>query len=493
VDKHNLQLLLGAGGLLLITVLASKAFSKVGFPLLLVFIFFGILAGPEGVGFFSISEVRTTQLLGSIALIFILFSGGLSTHLEAFHLVWRPAVVLSSFGVVISTLLMAGLIHFIWEENFLLSALLGATISSTDAAAVFGLFKSRGLAPIKKLRSLLELESGSNDPMAIFLTLGLIQMIMAPEHFTWPSVMMSFLLQMGLGAMLGWVLGWGLARVINWLNLEIEGLYPVLTLGAVMFIYAVCELAGGNGFLSVYLAGISLGREKYLSKKALEHFHHGLGWPMQVMMFLTLGLMVTPSQIWPVMGEGVLISLALMLIARPVSVILCLLPFKFSLREMWFVSWAGPRGATPIILATFLLVHQTPLHGVMFNLIFFIVVTTLLIQGPSLQKMTLWMKLSELTHPERKLPFKSRHESSEFIEYFISTQSVVIGKTIFQLHLPKDVLVILIQRHGQEFIPRGRTVIEPHDRLVMLAAKSSLDAVDKIMGSEHFYDQKLGA
>lgn len=492
MDKHFLQLMLGSGLLLLISVFASKTMSKFGLPLLLIFILVGMLAGSEGPGGIIFNNAGLTQILGTFALIFILYSGGLSTHLENVAGIWKPGVVLASAGVMISTLIMALLIQFIMDWSFLSSALLGATISSTDAAAVFGILKTRKLGLKPQLQSLLELESGSNDPMAVFLTLSLIQVLLAPQDFSWSQVGMSFFIQMSLGGLAGWFLGQGLVKIINWLDLEFEGLYPVLSIAGVVCIYSFTEFCGGNGFLSVYVAGLSMGNEKYISKKTLGVFHDGLAWLMQVGMFITLGLLVNPSEMLPVMVPGIFISLALMFLARPISTLLSLLPFRFHLREIWFLSWGGLRGAVPIILATYLLVESVPNSQQMFNLIFFIVVITMLVQGSSMGIMARWMKVQQSLKEQRKLPFKSRHHHSEFIEFFIGSQSPVIGKTIFQLHLPKDVLVVLIHRNGQEFIPRGNTNIEKFDRLVCLSAKSSIEAVEQIMGSEHFYERKMG-
>jgi potassium/hydrogen antiporter len=492
MDKNFLLLMLGSGLLLLISVFASKTMSKFGLPLLLIFILVGMIAGVDGPGGVVFNDFGLTQILGTFALIFILYSGGLSTHLENIAGIWRPGVLLASVGVIISTMVMALLIYWIMEWSFIACALLGATISSTDAAAVFGILKTRKLGLKQRLQSLLELESGSNDPMAVFLTLSLIQVLLAPQDFSWSQVLMSFFIQMSLGGLAGWFLGQGLVKTINWLDLEFEGLYPVLTIAGVVCIYSLTEFCGGNGFLSVYLAGLSMGNEKYISKKTLGVFHDGLAWLMQVGMFITLGLLVNPSEMFPVMGSGILISLGLMLLARPLSALVCLLPFRFHLPEIWFLSWGGLRGAVPIILATYLLVESVPNSQEMFNLIFFIVVITMLVQGSSMGPMAKWMKVQQSVKELRKLPFKSRHHHSEFIEFFIGSHSPVIGKTIFQLHLPKDVLVVLIHRNGEEFIPRGNTAIEKFDRLVCLSAKSSIAAVETIIGSEHFYERKVG-
>lgn len=492
MDKHFLQVMLAAGFLLLISVFASKTTSRVGIPILLIFIVIGMLSGIEGPGGIDFNNHEQAHLLGTIALSFILFSGGLSTHLDLITPVWKEGVTLATMGVLISTLLMGGLVHLVTGWGLTHSALLGAAVSSTDAAAVFGILKTRKLGLKPRLQALLELESGSNDPMAVFLTLSLIQVALTPDSFSWSELLQSFFIQMSLGGLAGWFLGLGLVRLINWLDLEFEGLYPVLTIAGVICIFSLSEFFGGNGFLSVYLAGVAMGSQKFFSKQTLGVFHDGLAWLMQVLMFLSMGLLVTPSEILPVIGEGVLFSFGLVFLARPLSVAICLSPFRYSIREIWFLSWGGLRGAVPIILASYFLAQNLYLSRTMFNLVFFVVVITILVQGSSLGLMSKWMKVQEAIKTKRKLPFKSRHDHSEFIEFFIGTKSPVIGKSIFQLHLPKDVLVVLIHRQGKEFIPRGSTTIESFDRLVCLSAKTSIHAVEQIFGSEHFLERKIG-
>ena len=485
-----MQLMLGFGFLLLVSVFASKPSSRFGIPVLLIFIAVGMMSGSEGMGGVTFIDAHTTHVLGTVALIFILFSGGLSTDLKQIAPVWKEGVVLATVGVLVSTFLMALLINHFTNWGMLLSSLLGAAVSSTDAAAVFGILKTRKLGLKPKLQSLLELESGSNDPMAVFLTLSLIQLVISPTHISTLDLLQSFFVQMSLGGLAGWFLGQSMVKMINWLNLEFEGLYPVLTIAGVILIYSMTEYFGGNGFLSVYIAGLAMGGEKYVSKQILGVFHDGLAWLMQVAMFLSMGLLVSPSEILPVMVPGFLFSLGLVFAARPISVLVSLIGFrKYSFREMWFLSWGGLRGAVPIILTTYLLAQSIPNARTMFNMVFFIVTITMLVQGTTMGVMSRWMKVQESLQEKRKLPFKSRHHHSEFIEFFIGSSSPVKGKTIFQLHLPKDVLVVLIHRHGKEFIPRGNTVIEQSDRLVCLAAKTSITAVEEIFGSEHFFER----
>lgn len=493
MDKHFLQLMLGFGFLLLISVFASKTSSRFGIPILLIFIVVGMLSGSEGPGGIAFGNAHSTHILGTIALIFILYSGGLSTDLKLIAPVWKEGVVLATVGVVVSTFLMAYIINWVTNWGLLLSSLLGAAVSSTDAAAVFGILRNKKLGLKSNLQSLLELESGSNDPMAVFLTLILIQMVINPTPMSGAEFLQSFFIQMALGGLSGWFLGKGMVKLINWLNLEFEGLYPVLTIAGVICIYSLTEFCGGNGFLSVYIAGLAMGSEKYFSKNTLGVFHDGLAWLMQVAMFLSMGLLVSPSEILPVMNQGFFFSFALVFLARPLSVVVSLIGFRrYNLKEMWFLSWGGLRGAVPIILSAYLLAQSIPNAKSMFNMVFFIVVITMLVQGTTLGIMAKWTKVQEDVKEKRKLPFKSRNNHSEFIEFFIGSSSPVIGKSIFELHLPKDVLVVLVNRQGEEFIPRGSTVISAFDRMVCLAAKTSIPNVETIFGSEHFFDRRSG-
>jgi cell volume regulation protein A len=474
MDKSILQLLLAIGLLLLISVFASKTSSKYGIPILLIFIVVGMLSGSEGPGGIHFNNPALTHILGTISLVFILFSGGLSTHLGTVEPVWKEGITLALPGVLLSTLIMGAMIHFALGWGWLNSALLAATMSSTDASAVFGILKTQKLQLKKRIQAVIELESGSNDPMAVFLTLSLIKIILYPKDFALTEVLMDFFIQMSLGGLAGWFLGKGLARLINWLDLELEGLYPVLTIAGVLCIYSLTEYCGGNGFLSVYVAGLAMGGEKYFSKKTLSVFHDGLAWLMQVAMFLTLGLLVYPSKIPPLMGEGIFATIALLFFARPLSTYLCLKCFRYNLREILYVSWGGLRGAVPIILATYLLVSGVPQASTLFNVVFFVVVASMLIQGTSLGLMARLLRVQETFKPKRQIPLKSRNPHRDFVEFEIGKNSPLLGKTVLEINFPMPFLVVLIHRQEKDFIPRGNTEIELYDRLVCLVDSDSL-------------------
>ena len=460
--------MLATGLLLLISVFASKTSTRYGIPILLIFIVVGMLSGSEGPGGIHFDNPELTQILGTIALIFILYSGGLSTHIKSVVPVWKEGMALAFLGVLISTLIMSVIIRFTLGWDWLPAALLSATFSSTDASAVFGILKTQKLRLKTRIQSVIELESGSNDPMAVFLTISLIQIIMYPASLSWTDMLMNFFIQMSLGGLSGWFLGKGLVKLINLLDLEFEGLYPVLTIAGVVCIYSLTEFSGGSGFLSVYLTGLAMGEEKYFSKHTLNVFHDGLAWLMQVAMFLTLGLLVFPSEIAREVGTGVLLAIGLLMVARPLSTYLCLFKFGYSIREMLFISWGGLRGAVPVVLATYLLVSGVPGAKIMFNLVFFIVVFSMLIQGTTLKFLADKLAVQEPFRMKRRLPFKSRHENRDFVEFEVGPGSPLLGKTILDLDFPKVVLVVLIHRGAIDFIPRGNTEIELFDRLVCL-------------------------
>lgn len=477
MDQRFLQLLLALGVLLFFAVMASKISTRYGIPILLLFIGAGVMSGFLA----PLAEPALTQKIGTIALAFILFSGGLSTHLKAVGKVWKEGLSLALLGVIVSTSIMAVIIHFVTGWGYVPSALLGAAISSTDAAAVFGIIKTRKLNLKTRIQSTLELESGSNDPMGVFLTLSLIKMHTSTTDVSLGSVLLEFFLQMSVGAFLGWFAGQLMVKLINRLDLEFEGLYPVLTVAFVLCLYSFTESFGGNGFLAAYLAGLVMGDERYFNKKALMVFHDGLAWLMQVAMFLALGLLIVPEELMTVAGTGLLLSLGLMFVARPLSVFLCLIGRGFSLREIFFLSWGGLRGAVPIILGTYILVSKGALATTMFNLVFFIVLFCMLIQGTSLRPLSKWLGVQEPAEIKHRLPFKSRTWGREFLEYEVSPNSPFIGKAILELNLPEDVLIVLIHRQSQDFIPRGNTEIEAYDRLICLADQKVIPKLEKIL------------
>lgn len=384
------HILVAFSSLLLLSVLASLVSHKFGVPALLMFLAVGMLAGSEGIGGIHYSDASTAQLVGVLALAFILFAGGLETDWKMTRPVLKAGIVLSTFGVGVTAAIVGVLSKFILGFSWVEGLLLGAIVSSTDAAAVFSVLRSKDVHLKGHLKPLLEFESGSNDPMAVFLTVGLIGLLTQPQSTLW-SLVGSFFLQMIIGAIGGYVMGRATMFLVKRLHFGYDGLYPVLTFALVLFTYGIINSIGGNGFLAVYLAGIVVGNQKFIRKRALLSFHDGLAWIMQVAMFLTMGLLVFPSHLVPVLGAGLLIAVSLILVARPISVFLSLAFSQFSLREKTFISWVGLRGAVPIVLAIYPLLAGVNHADMMFNTVFFVVLTSVSFQGTMLPFVAKWL------------------------------------------------------------------------------------------------------
>lgn len=387
-------ILLATAVLFFLSIIASKASGRLGVPALLLFLILGMLAGSDGPGGIHFDNPHLAQLLGIIALIFILFSGGLDTEWQSVRSVMGSGLLLSTLGVLITAMLLGSVAYYLLDFSWLEGLLLGAIVASTDAAAVFAVFRARSVRLSKKLKHLIEFESASNDPMAIILTIGLIRLLTLPDT-SMLSLLGLFFVQMVLGTILGLAMGYMLPWMIQRINLEQEGLYPVFTIAGALLIYSVTSLLGGNGFLAVYLAGLVTGNQEFPHKKDLIRFHDGLTWLMQIGMFLTLGLLVFPSKLLQVAGVDILIALFLMLVARPVSIFALTCFSQLQFKEKLLVSWVGLRGAVPIILATFPLVAGIAKAETIFNLVFFIVLTSMLFQGTSIPWIAKYLKLDK--------------------------------------------------------------------------------------------------
>lgn len=394
--------------LLAISVVASKVAGKFGVPALLVFLLIGMLSGSEGIAGIYFDNAYYAQTLGIVALVYILFSGGLDSDWKEIRPIIKRSVAISVLGTLITCILVGVfsmfVFNFTWAEGFLV----GAIISSTDAAAVFSTLRVRSIGLKHQTKSLLEFESGTNDPMAVFLTTMFLQIIVqqnsatqwaanAPFLSTPLGLTVSFLQQMIIGVLLGVASGKLMGIVLNAIKLEFEGLYPVLTLALVLIVYTVTQAFGGSGYLSVFISGLVLNGEKFIFKKSLTLFHDGIAWVMQIAMFLTLGLLVFPSQITHVIGTGFLLSGFLIIIARPISVYLSLCFSKISFKEKTFISWVGLRGAVPIVLATFPLTAGIEKADMIFNIVFFVVLTSVAIQGTTVALAAKWLSTSSIS------------------------------------------------------------------------------------------------
>jgi len=394
-------------------------------------------------------------------------------------------MTLATLGVFITAFVLGYAAHLILGITLMEGLLLGAITSSTDAAAVFALLRSQGVNLKGRLSPALEFESGSNDPMAVFLTIGLIQLIQTPEQSI-SSLILLFSQQMLIGGLFGVIFGQLLLYLINRLRLGYEGLYPVLALGVLLLTFSVTSLLKGSGFLAVYLVGLTLSRTEFLHKRSLSRFYDGLAWLSQIIMFLTLGLLVFPSRLVPVIVPGMLLAAILILIARPLSVWISLLPFRFTGREKTFISWVGLRGAVPIILATYPRLAGLEQSDLIFNVIFFVVLTSVLIQGTTLVPVAKWLKLDNPLEKQANYPLELtplRGWRGVLQELVVNSSSPAIGKAIYEIRLPREYLVVLISRDGQFLIPNGSIVLHPGDRLLGLASPEAHRQVAQMLAA----------
>ncbi|SNB46878.1 potassium/proton antiporter [Geobacter sp. DSM 9736] len=486
-------LLFGGSVLLLLSILASKVSSRLGIPALLLFLAVGMLAGSEGPGGIHFDDPRLVQSAGVIALAAILFSGGMDTDWRSVRPVLRAGIALSTLGVCLTALLMGWFAHAVLGFGWLEGLLLGSIVSSTDAAAVFAVLRSRNIRLKDDMKSLLELESGSNDPMAVLLTIAITTLVVEGQS-RMGILVPTVAWQMGFGAFYGYAVGRGAVHLINRLRLEHEGLYSVLTLALIPFTYGSSTLLQGNGFLSVYVAGIVIGNSRLVQKRSLMRFHDGLAWLMQIVMFLILGLQVFPSHLLPVIPEGLLCAAFLMVAARPLSVFGGLLFSRLTMREKAMVSWVGLRGAVPIILATFPLLAGVGQAETFFNIVFFIVLTSALLQGTTIPALARLLGLEERHPPRSHLHGVVPDDmTGEMLEVVIGGNSPATGRQIVDLRLPTGALIVYIRRDWEYLIPGGGTVLEENDRVFLLAAAETAPLVRSLLegGAERSGDGSL--
>jgi cell volume regulation protein A len=471
--------------LLLVSVIAGKTTNRLGVPTLIFFLIIGILAGSEGIGGIQFDNAAVAQLIGITALNFILFSGGLDTNWQSIKPVLWRGVALSTLGVFLTALAVGIFVHYAFGFTILEGLLLGAIVSATDAAAVFSILRNKGIALKGYLRPVLELESGSNDPMAYFLTITLTGLVMAGNID--PAVLViSFLKEFILGAAIGFSMGKASVWLVNNIKLETEGLYPVLTLGLAIFTYSLTHAIGGNGFLAIYLCAIIMGNSKMVHKRSLIKFYDGQAWLMQIILFLTLGLLVFPSKVFPLIGMGLLISAFLIFVARPLAVFVSLSFFKSNTRSKLFLSWVGLRGSVPIVFATYPLLAGFPRSELIFNLVFFISITSVLLQGTTLSYVA---KLLHVTIPQKAkrrtgLDFELTDKIKTAMEEIrIPDDAPVIGKRIVELGTPATINILSIERAGVYIVPNGSTKLMGGDILHVLAEdESALELLSATLG-----------
>ena len=476
------NILLVGSLLLFVSIIVGKTSYKFGVPTLLLFLAIGMLAGSEGIGGIRFDDSKIAQFIGVVSLNFILFSGGLDTNWTTVKPILREGLVLSTLGVLLTAVSLGTFVWFITDFTIYESMLLGSIVSSTDAAAVFSILRSKSLALNTNLRPTLELESGSNDPMAYVLTIAFLTLVMNQDQSVL-SIIPLFLRQMILGGIAGFAFGKISKFIINRIKLDFEGLYPVLVIALMFITFSATDFMGGNGFLAIYICSVYLGNQDLIHKKTILKMYDGLAWLMQIVLFLTLGLLVFPTQIIPYIGIGLLVSFFLILVARPISVFLSLMFFKMKFRRRVYISWVGLRGAVPIVFATYPLLAGIEKANMIFNIVFFVSVTSVLIQGTTLSIVAKWLKvvLPDSLKPESEIEkYLSDIPKSSMQEFEILSNFHVINKRIVDLNFPKSAFIVMIKRNGEYIRPGGSTQIQIGDILMVLA--DSQEDFEKVSG-----------
>ncbi|MCM4166524.1 K(+)/H(+) antiporter NhaP2 [Arenibacter antarcticus] len=481
------NILLVGSLLLFISIVLGKTSYRFGVPILLLFLAIGMLAGSEGILGIRFDEPKIAQFIGIVSLNFILFSGGLDTNWGEVRPILREGIALSTIGVLLTAVSIGTFVWFITDFTIYESMLLGSIVSSTDAAAVFSILRSKNLALKKNLRPTLELESGSNDPMAYVLTVAFLTLVVNQDQSLW-SIIPMFLQQMIVGAIAGFAFGSVSKYVINKIKLSFEGLYPVLVIALMFITFSATDFLGGNGFLSIYICAVYLGNQDLIHKRSILKMFDGLAWLMQIVLFLTLGLLVFPSEIVPVMGIGLLISLFLIIVARPVSVLLSLMFFKMKFRRRAYISWVGLRGAVPIVFATYPLLAGIDKADMIFNIVFFISVTSVLIQGTTLSIVAKWLRVALPAQKKRMTAtdlLLMDNPKTLLKEIPIDSDCNAVNKKIVELGFPKHAIIAMIKREGEFITPNGSTRIEDKDTLFVLADKDEIiDEVKRVLGKK---------
>lgn len=481
-------LLIGAI-LIFCSILISKTGYRFGIPTLLLFLLVGMLFGSDGLGL-QFNSAADAQFIGMMALSIILFTGGMDTKLQDIRPVLAQGVLLSTVGVLMTTLLTGGFIYFLSKDTptdiampLLSCLLLAATMSSTDSASVFNLLRSQKMNLKENLRPMLELESGSNDPMAYMLTIALIQLIASGSELNVAIVSRDLLVQFFFGSVIGFAFGKFAVWLINKINLSNGSLYPILLLSLVFITFTVTDLLRGNGYLAVYITGVVVGNARLAYRKEINTFMNGLTWLFQIVMFLSLGLLVNPHEMLEVAPVALLIGVFMIVVARPVSVFACLLPFRrMTNRARWFVSWVGLRGAVPIIFATYPVVAEVPGSNQIFNTVFFITLLSLIFQGMTIAS---GARLLHLDLPQEKEGNEFGVElpddiDSQLMDQTLTEEMLVKGNRLMDMDIPRGTLVMLVKRGNEFIIPNGQVELQVGDKLLYISEnrKETKDSVN---------------
>ena len=476
------QFILLAAILILFGILSSKLSARLGLPVLVLFLLTGMLAGESGIGGIEFDNPIVAHALGTLALALILFDGGLQTPISSVKLVWKPASILATLGVLITAVITGLAAAMILNLSILEGILIGAIVGSTDAAAVFSLLRNAGVHINRRLKSVLEIESASNDPMAIFLTVGLLE-VLVNDMKLGVGMLQLFVMQMGIGALVGLGMGWLSVVVVNRIKLVASGLYPIMVGTFGLLAFGIAANLGGSGFLAIFIAGVIIGNHRMVFQRSTYLFHDGLAWLSQITMFVVLGLLVNPEALLDVWMEGLLVAVVLTLVARPLAVVPMLALFGFNAREITLVSWVGLRGSVPIILAIFPLVFDLPGAALIFNVVFFVVLISATVQGATLPIVARKLGLTEMppAKPAATLEITALNDvNAEIVEYTLGENPRAAGRLLSQIALPDSTVVAMITRDSEVIPPRGSTRLMAGDHLFVVLRPEVRPFVDTV-------------
>ncbi len=465
--------------LFFLSILAGKAGYKFGVPALLLFLGVGMIFGSDGIGI-NFDNIQVAQTVGSVALCIILFSGGMDTKISDIKPILAQGVVLATVGVLLTAIFTGVAVWYVLGMTmesagigFLSALLLSATMSSTDSASVFSILRAKGLNLKNNLKPMLELESGSNDPMAYVLTITLIGIVNLGSEPNYLLAIGSLFLQLIIGGAAGYFLGKLAVYTNNYLKIDNKSLYPILVFTFCIFIFSITYFIKGNGYLAVYIGGLVIGNSRFVHKRSSLNFFDGMAWMSQLLMFLTLGLLINPSELIPIIVPGLLISFIMIFLTRPLSVFLCLLPFpKMGKRDKIFISWVGLRGAVPIIFAIMVLAADVPHASLIFNIVFFCTLVSLVVQGTSLPLVAKWLGLAEPPDNTKELINFDVEFSDEIksvtSEIKVTENALQDGNYLMDLKLPEKTIVVMVKRDDKYFVPNGKTALYADDMLLVI-------------------------
>jgi cell volume regulation protein A len=475
------QLILVAGALLAAGIAASLVAARVQLPGLLLFLGLGMVIGSDGLGWIAFDDYELARTIGIVALGLILFEGGLTAGFEEIRPVLRPALALALAGTFLTAAITGLAAAWLFDLGTLEGLLLGSIVAATDGAAIFALL--RGSTLRRRLARTLEGESGFNDPVAVLLVIGFIEWIEQPSYGAL-DMLLLFVRQLGIGAVAGLLVGWLAVQGLRRVRLDTAGLYPVATLATAALAFGAADSLEGSGFLAAYLAGLALGSSPIPAKRTVTVFHEGLAWVAQIAMFVALGLLVFPSQLDDVAVEGTALALVLVLVARPLAAALATAFDRFSAADRITLGWAGLRGAVPVVLATFPVIEEVPGSLEFFNIVFFAVAISTLLQGTTFEPLARRLRVTT-SEPALPRPLAEtgtiRRLGAEIVEYPVGPEDEIAGHLVRDVGLPRDALLSVIVRGEEAILPRGSTRIEPLDRLHVVVRKEVADQVPRLL------------